>query len=523
MSAKRIIGLALFSGVLLSLPWLIRGSGYVLFVAFCPLLISGEFQDQSDQSGKSSRLFPSFITFLTWNLLSTWWIAYASFSGMLAIAFLNALAMTLAWNLPYFMNRTRSKQSSNLLLIIFWLAFEFLQHHSALPWPWLTLGNGLAFLNQAIQWYEFTGVSGGSLLILLVNILLFRILSVNDFRQKLKFGMLLVVLLISSFSVSHYLYRSYTEKSDGINALIIQPSIDPYTEKFSGMNDDQQIDRIMNLVNSDDSARIDMIVAPETAWAPLWHDSLLTQRHSLYQAELMLERIGAKYFLTGALTMKVESEGFRRKNRDTILTYNSAVFLHSGGKVGMSHKTILVNGVEQVPFQKYLKFLPDVLIDLGGTNRALTAGISPELFEIGNGGKVGTAICFESVFGDYVAEIARSGASLLVVITNDGWWKESAGVWQHFDFSKIRAIETRRSIVRCANTGLSGVIDQRGNALMAGDIGKAISTVSTVNQNNVITFYSRNGDWIGKISCICAVCLLGFAAFEHVWKKKNPH
>jgi apolipoprotein N-acyltransferase len=103
--------------------------------------------------------------------------------------------------------------------------------------------------------------------------------------------------------------------------------------------------------------------------------------------------------------------------------------------------------------------------------------------------------------------MARNGADLLVVITNDGWWRNSAGVWQHFMYSKIRAIETRRAVVRCANTGISGFINQRGDVVRRSKIGEIGAVKSSVRLNGEQTFYAQNGDYIGRISVVISVLI----------------
>src|SRR5690606_18143444 len=77
------------------------------------------------------------------------------------------------------------------------------------------------------------------------------------------------------------------------------------------------------------------------------------------------------------------------------------------------------------------------------------------------------SICYESVYGEHTARQTRLGSQAIIVITNDGWWGNTPGYKQHFSFSRLRAIENRKSVARSANTGTSGFIDQRGNVVAA--------------------------------------------------------
>jgi len=142
------------------------------------------------------------------------------------------------------------------------------------------------------------------------------------------------------------------------------------------------------------------------------------------------------------------------------------------------------------------------MLDLGGTNGRLTSGKEPKVFELSGGKKIGPVICFESVFGEHSRQLVRNGANYIAVLTNDGWWKASPGVWQHFGYSKIRAIETRRSVVRSANTGISGFINQRGDVLVQSNVNVSESISSGVRMNRTFTFYVRYGNYLGWISLL---------------------
>jgi apolipoprotein N-acyltransferase len=115
---------------------------------------------------------------------------------------------------------------------------------------------------------------------------------------------------------------------------------------------------------------------------------------------------------------------------------------------------------------------------------------------------IAPVICYESVYGEYVSEYVRKGANLICVITNDGWWGNTPGYRQHFDYARLRAIETRRYIARSANTGISGFIDDKGNVMQQSEWWVPAALRETVLLNSVITFYVKYGDYIGKIAVV---------------------
>ena len=161
-----------------------------------------------------------------------------------------------------------------------------------------------------------------------------------------------------------------------------------------------------------------------------------------------------------------------------------------------------------MPYPKLFKFAEKYAIDLGGT--VGTLAINPERtpFVASDGLKIAPTICYESVYGEFIAEFVRNGANAFFVITNDGWWGNTAGHRQHFLFSVLRAIETRRSVARSANTGTSAFINQRGDVSQATTYWVPAVIKQTINTNDTLTFYVRFGDYIARISILVAAFML---------------
>ncbi len=117
-------------------------------------------------------------------------------------------------------------------------------------------------------------------------------------------------------------------------------------------------------------------------------------------------------------------------------------------------------------------------------------------------------ICYESVYGDFVGEYVKNGASLIGIITNDGWWSDSPGHNQHLQYATLRAIETRRDIARSANTGISAFINQKGEITQQTAWWVPATSRATVHLNTEQTFYVRYGELIGPACQVLAVLLL---------------
>jgi apolipoprotein N-acyltransferase len=162
-----------------------------------------------------------------------------------------------------------------------------------------------------------------------------------------------------------------------------------------------------------------------------------------------------------------------------------------------------------MPFARLLKPLEGLAINLGGTIGSL--GTDPErtvFIRPHDSLKIAPVICYESVFGSYVTQYIDKGANLIFVITNDGWWGNTAGHRQHFTFSQLRAIETRRSVARSANTGISAFIDQRGDIYQATNYWEPAVIRQVINANDELTLYVKYGDYIARLSAFVAVFLL---------------
>jgi apolipoprotein N-acyltransferase len=275
---------------------------------------------------------------------------------------------------------------------------------------------------------------------------------------------------------------------------------------------------LLTLAKSAISDSTDILVAPETALPSLWEDSvqLPLRNKSLIAIAELLQKYPKVRFIGGAITQRKLDNGevlseTARQSPDGSYSYdifNSALMIDQASDLQISHKCILVNGVERMPFQKYFSFIGKYVLDLGGSSGSLGASNEPVLFSGNEGVILGPVICFESVFGEYTGKMVKRGANLLVVLTNDGWWKDSPGTWQHFGYSRIRAVETRRSIAHCANTGISGFINQRGDVLKMTAVNTCAALSSPVQLNGEITFFVSHGDYLGKISTLLSVMVL---------------
>lgn len=519
MSGKQRLLLSILSGLLFVPAWYEWGSGLFLFISFIPLLFVEQDLARSKKRTRSFFLLP-FLAFFTWNVLTTWWIKNASFAGLITALAVNSLFMTIPF---WFFSLTHRKLGNSFgyfSLLFYWVAFEYLYLNAEISWTWLNLGNGFANHIKMIQWYEYTGVLGGTFWVMSINLLLFKAISKYLQTKNPGNSMLEIitafVLLIFPIVTSKIIFNNYKEKENPYEIVVIQPNIDPYM-KFNDIPPDEQMDILIRLADSLSDQNTDYIVAPETFINDnMWLDNLENNRHMERLRELSKKYPKAKIVI-GATTYKLyensEEAGptARPFRGDTYFdSFNSALQIDTSGVIPVYHKSQLVVGVEKMPYTQYLGFLRKIMLELGGTFRSHGTQEFRDAFPSPQDGtRVGPAICYESIFGEFVTEYVKdAGANFIFVITNDGWWGDTPGYVQHNSFSALRAIENRRSIARSANTGISSFFNQKGEMLQKLGWWERAAIKETLNANDEITFYTRHGDFFGRISTFIGIALL---------------
>ncbi len=516
------IGLSIMSGVLLYGGWAGGVWQWTVLVGFVPLLLLEEYSCQNTY--KRIHFFGyAFLSFLVWNALSVWWILNATLIGALLAIVLNALFMAVVAWLFHVIKRKTSRPIGYVFFILSWIAFEYLHYNWDLSWTWMTLGNALSENTPFIQWYEVTGVLGGSLWILMLNVFITVLISqkITPIAHSKKWIWSLIVLLVVPIGISLIRYATYKEKGTATEVLIVQPNIDPYNDKFSGMSEAQQLQRFLMLAEKGVTDKTRYVVGPETALPQgIWEEDYATHPH-IQQIESFCKQ-HALSVIMGASTYSMYSAKITSTARpfdDGKLYYdvfNSALQIDSN-KVQTYHKSQLVLGVERMPFPKVLGFLEDWALDLGGISGSLGTQAAPSIF---NGTKkCAPAVCYESIYGEYLSLFVKLGAEWVAVITNDGWWKNTPGYHQHLSYSRLRAIELRKDVVRAANTGISCFINQRGDIIQQTQWWVPAVLKGTIYCNPDKTIYVALGDIMGEIAAFVTVLILAVFIFLFIVKK----
>lgn len=532
----KLTGLSILSGLLLGLAWPETGGfALLIFIGFVPLLYV-EHLISSQQNNKTSLLIfgYAYLTFFVFNSFTTWWIWFSSAGGAIMAEVLYSLFMAIIFLWFHTAKKQLGNKRGYIALVVFWIGFEWLHYNWEFSHPWNTLGNVFANQPKLIQWYEFTGVLGGSFWVLLINLLVFYFLKIKTegkaIQKEVKMVLILFAFVVVPILYSFIVYNNYSETENPIEIVLIQPNIDPYNEKFGGMTEEEQMNRILNLASAKITPNTAYVVAPETAIPRGFVENDSQENLGIVSLQNWLSKTADLTFIIGATTYK-EYPKSNKKPTSTARSdkqtggwydaYNSALQLASNQQMQVYHKSKLVLGVEKLPYPKLFSPLESLAINLGGTMGSL--GIEKEAFNLVNKNiKIAPVICYESIYGEYVSTYVKKGANAIFIITNDGWWSDSPGYKQHLAYARMRAIETRRSIARSANTGISGFINQRGDIVQATKWWEQAAIKGTINLNTKQTFYTQSGDWIGRVFAALAVLLLAWS-WGAIIKNKSPY
>ena len=533
-------GLAALSSVLLSIPFIIPHTGLLALIGLVPLLCMERI---ADLSGKKHIWVYHYSAFVIWNAITTFWVCNATVGGGLFAIFANAFQMSIIFGLFRLSKKKFTGALPYIFLAVAWIAWERAYFDAEISWPWLVLGNSFARTTWAIQWYEFTGALGGSLWIWACNLGVFGMLvSLSDgswwnFNSKAKAASVigLTLLFIAPPVCSTIIGRNYKDamtSDENLEVLIVQPNIDPYN-KFQAMTQDQQNALLQGLMvknlkdrKGNENADPLLVVAPETFTGDIVCGDYSRSRTWRRFTSLLKGYPGVS-MLFGASsydyisTDKAPSHTARFIREGLWLeSHNSALMIDGSSDTEIYHKSKLVVAVEKTPYPAVFCKIDDML---GGVMGRCVGQEEISLLHVKNtnGGNIpiGCAVCYESVYGEYYTDYVRKGARAMTIITNDAWWGNTPGYRQHLSYASLRAIETRRAIARCANTGISAVISPTGKILKPTPWWEQASIKSYIPLRDDLTFFVTHGDITGRVCSFVFVLLFAALAVRFVTKK----
>lgn len=478
----------------------------------------------------------TFLFSLVFSLITIYWVGswqsdadpYLMLSGV-ALLLVYPCVMMIPSTLFYLAKKVFPKFDALWLFPIFWVTLEYLLTLTDLRFPWLLLGHGLAKFNLFIQAADIIGTNGLSLIVAYTNVLLFKSFFERKENQKLNAKPLVVAVIIFLCLGVYGIYKvsSFKISENKVKVGIVQPDLNPW-DKWSTGNLGDLLNMYLSLSQKcvDDGAEV--ILWPETA-LPVYAfgGSFLIVENSIYKfldsndVSLLTGMPDIIYDLNEN-NIPVDSK-FSEQGNYFYRTYNAVLGLNPGTReIQRYGKMKLVPLGERVPFVDQFAFLGDLLkwgVGITGWN----IGKDTTIFSIYNDEldtvKVGGLVCYESVDPVFVTSFVQKGAELITVVTNDSWYGKSSGPYQHKDFAILRAVENRRSVVRCANGGVSCIINAKGEILSETDMFVKTTLVGEVPVQTEKTFYSENPLIVPILSSVFSFWIFGMNIL--IWLKKK--
>ena len=412
-----------------------------------------------------------------------------------------------------------------IALIAYWISMEYFHLFWELSFPFLNLGNGLTDWPQWIQWYEYTGAFGGTLWVLVANIGIYHSCFEANVSQRGISITITTLWVILPISGSHYRYHHYQEKEEMVEAVVVQPNIDSHANKFYDnakyATPTRRYSTLVALADKELSPKSQLLIWPESALNQYLDEGDLVSYPLVRNLTAFTKSYPQLTLLTGVTTLK--RYGRVRATKTAIGQpgnyfdrFNGALCLRHNYAPAVYHKNKLLPAVEYMPFTSFLPIswiigIQNLIMQIGGIDPSCGQGEGVKVFHCTNTLKLAPVICYDSIYGDFVGGFTRKGATLLAIITNDGWFRSKKMCQQHLGFGRLRAIENRRGVVRCANTGISAFINQRGDILKKTKHFTQTTLKGDICTNDMITFYAKHGDYIAILAVGIAIVVFLFS------------
>ncbi|MDP4117426.1 MAG: apolipoprotein N-acyltransferase, partial [Bacteroidota bacterium] len=479
----------------------------------------------------------TYLFAFTFSLITLYWVGswqknadpFLMISGVL-LAFVNPVFFLIPSTLYFYSRKVVSEKLAIYLLPLFWVTYEYMYMATEAAFPWLTLGNGLAKFTVLIQLADIIGAVGLSLLIVLINVLFYKAYKfyyINKPSAYLNFfGALFIISLWAGYGFSKI--TNYKPADKTLKIGIVQPDLDPW-DKWSGSNLFATLNLYTTLSEQAVNKNAKLILWPETA-LPVYllsgnYTSVVDSIYSYIHRRNIFLLTGMPHFVLHPDKNNHPADAKYSKGSDYYYSTYNAVMLFSpySSDIPFYGKARLVPFGERVPFASSIPFLADLVkwgVGISGWN----IGRDTTIFTVSAGNttaKISGLVCYESIFPYFLDRFAKKGAELFVVVTNDSWYGNSSGPRQHFDFSSLRAVEYRRSVVHVANGGISGIIDPLGKPVVKSKMFEQSVITEDVTLNSDMTIFAKHPMAIPILCGAFSVWIAGMYLLMYLKRKFN--
>ncbi len=530
----------------------LASSGILLGLAFPPIpfpftilmlvALVPYFQIIEQKKGLGEINRATYLTFWFFNLVTLYWVGswqpttdpFLMISGVVLV-FFNPILFLIPSTLYFFSKKILPNTAVIFLFPFFWIAYEYVYMLTDASFPWLTLGSGLAHFISFIQIADIIGAVGISFIIILINVLLYK--SLNKLKEKKKIFsaefISLIMLICAILIYGNYKLYNYKLSHETVKVGLIQPNLDPW-KKWENGNINELTNLYFNLSQKAISKGAQLIIWPETALpvflkSPMYHSTLSSIFNFLDSNNV--------YLLTGIPDIVYYDKGVKMPSDVKYSevgdfyykTYNGVYMLSPHSKqIQRYGKMKLVPFGERVPFVDQLPFLGDLLkwgVGITGWNVGKdTIVFKMKLrdkndFNENDTLKINALVCYESLYPYFVSEFVRRGADLISVVTNDSWYGNLSGPYQHEEIAVLRAVENRKSVVRAANGGISCIIDPLGRIVAETKMLTKDYIAGDVIIQKDETFFTKNSYILPVICCVISVWIAGMFFIKKLKEK----
>ena len=465
----------ILSAVLTGLSQLSYNLGFLVWFSLVPLFFI------IDELICYKKVFKySFLWGFIYHIISIYWLAQnigttqivAFISMILTVIYLsfNTVIIFMIW----FYLKKYYKDYSIFLIPFIWTLVEYIKSYGLLAFPWISLANTQTDYLYLIQIAELTGIYGISFWITILNVVVYSFL----IKKSLNKIYLFIFVFFTPWIMGCYLYNNVDEYYlNDLKISVIQPNITLYDSRdYSKGN--ELLNKLINQSRDSLNDSIDLILWPEAALP--FHNINSGKTFKYIKEKLLLKNNIS--ILSGDITY------------DDKKVYNSVVLFNKEGVKSIYNKQRPVPLAEQVPLSETFPFLSN--INLGVAN--YSSGKKDVLFNFKNY-KFSSLICYESVFPEINRRHVNKGADFITFLVNDAWYEYGPEPVQHARQSIFRAIENRKSVLRCANTGISMIIDPRGEVLQKTKLNTEAVMIDNIKGTNYKTFYTKFGNIFAQL------------------------
>lgn len=536
------------SGIMMGLSFPPVPAPVLMFAGLVPFFYAIEKREHLIDLNRAAYIMAFFFSVTSVYWVGAWQVANDPFlmiAGALLL-FVNPVFFLIPTTIYYFAKKFLKPEIALLLFPFFWVTYEYVYMLTDASFPWLTLGNGLSHFNYFIQIADIVGAMGLSLIVVYINLFLYQAIRYYKTAKAKSTVFVAAAVIMFLIPVVYGAIRVNTYKVSGrkVKVGLIQPNLDPY-EKWAGGSLVDILEEYTTLSKQAVNNGAEMLIWPETA-LPVYlfggnypgtvsriYDFLRTNNVQLLTGMPDLIYYEGDNYPSDAKVNKIGTFHYA--------TYNAVLLLNPySGEIQRYGKMKLVPFGERVPFVDALPFLGSFIqwgVGISGWNvgrdtvnfnvstfkpvqtEQVAEHVTKSSAAVNKSFKVNALICYESIYPTFIANFTQKGSEMIAVVTNDSWYGNSSGPYQHKEISVLRAVENRRSVVRAANGGISCYINPLGVTECATGMFTKGYLNANVELENRMTFFTRHPLVIPILASAISLWVIGFSILLKIKNK----